>query len=65
MNVKMKKKGKRKMYIPPQMEVMYIEMEEGIASGSATVNPGDIQNPNTPDIEDWNIVNGGEGTTEI
>ena len=53
------------MYIPPQMEVMYIEMEEGIASGSATVNPGDIQNPNTPDIEDWNIVNGGEGTTEI
>ncbi|MDV4102687.1 hypothetical protein CMT19_16735 [Elizabethkingia anophelis] len=61
----MKKKEERKKYSPPQMEVMYIEMEEGIASGSASVNPGDIQNPNTPDIEDWNIVNGGEGSTEI
>ncbi|MDV3756091.1 hypothetical protein CMU20_13770 [Elizabethkingia anophelis] len=61
----MKKKEERKKYSPPQMEVMYVEMEEGIASGSASVNPGDIQNPNTPDIEDWNIVNGGEGSTEI
>lgn len=65
MNGKMKKKEERKKYSPPQMEVMYVEMEEGIASGSASVNPGDIQNPNTPDIEDWNIVNGGEGSTEI
>jgi len=65
MNLKMKKKEEKKKYSSPQMEVMYIEMEEGIASGSATVNPGDTQNPNTPEIEDWNIVNGGEGTTEI
>lgn len=58
MNLKIKKREERKKYSPPQME-------EGIASGFATINPGDIQNPNTPDIEDWNIVSEGEGTTEI
>ncbi|WP_407481114.1 hypothetical protein [Elizabethkingia meningoseptica] len=46
-----------KEYIPPHLEVDIIEMESGIAAQSASLSPGDVNSPNTPQVEDWN--NGG------
>ncbi|KUY26571.1 hypothetical protein [Elizabethkingia ursingii] len=38
---KMKPVPRKKEYIPPVMEMMYIQMEEGIANGSKVqINPG-------------------------
>ncbi|WP_407500528.1 hypothetical protein [Elizabethkingia anophelis] len=42
------KKDLKKEYMPPSMEVTFVEMEEGIASGSATVQVNSTQ-PN----EQW------------
>ncbi|HFK5529346.1 TPA: hypothetical protein ACGZ99_003423 [Elizabethkingia anophelis] len=32
-------------------------MEEGISTGSASLNPGDLTDPDTPKVEDW--IDGG------
>lgn len=55
----------KKNYLSPSFEIVRIEMEEGIAGTSATVNPGETGNPDIPKVEDWG--NGGdyEGTGEI
>ncbi|MEL5902968.1 hypothetical protein AAEZ35_10970 [Elizabethkingia anophelis subsp. anophelis] len=41
-------------YLPPRIEVEFVETEQCIASGSATVHPGDINNPDRPLVNDWN-----------
>lgn len=46
-------KASKQEYIPPVLEVIFIEMEQGIAAGSASLDPGNIGTPNTPQVEDW------------
>ncbi|WP_407490144.1 hypothetical protein [Elizabethkingia anophelis] len=66
LNEELKKKEKVKeitkwTYLAPQIFVEEIEMEQGIASGSATVTPG-VTNGNTDAVStDW----GGTDTTTI
>ncbi|MDV4042186.1 hypothetical protein CMT37_05010 [Elizabethkingia anophelis] len=43
----------KREYIAPSIEVTFIEMEYGIAAGSATLDPGNLGSPNTPQTEDW------------
>lgn len=51
----------KKVYLSPEISVIKIEMEEGIASGSATVTPAEL-NGNTDTVStDW----GGSDTTTI
>lgn len=55
------KEGFQKMdYLPPRIEIEFVETEQCIASGSATVHPGDINNPGRPLVNDWtdNDING-------
>ncbi|KUY29912.1 hypothetical protein [Elizabethkingia ursingii] len=52
----------KKDYESPKFSVIEVEMEEGIASGSATVSPGVDINGNTDAVStDW----GGSDTTTI
>ncbi|WP_407476763.1 hypothetical protein [Elizabethkingia anophelis] len=57
----MKKKEEEKLeYVPPTITICIIEMEQGIATGSATTSPND----NTSDITDeWE--DGSNTTGEI
>ncbi|MCT4285734.1 hypothetical protein CMU66_17765 [Elizabethkingia anophelis] len=48
----MMNKTEKKSYTPPSLEVVVIEMETGIAAGSASLVPGGT-NTNTPDVEGW------------
>lgn len=41
----------KKEYIPPTLEVIFLEMEEGIASASAQAITGGTNA--TPQVEDW------------
>ncbi|MCT3919065.1 hypothetical protein HZP98_05205 [Elizabethkingia anophelis] len=43
---------KKKPYMTPALEVTIIEMEQGIAAGSASVRPTDSLN--SPIREEWN-----------
>lgn len=49
----MKKQEKRKTYVVPRVAATVVELEQGIAAGSASVNPGDSSNPSNPKTEDW------------
>ncbi|WP_407488560.1 hypothetical protein [Elizabethkingia anophelis] len=46
----------KQSYIPPSVEVTVVEMETGIAAGSASLVPGGA-NPNTPDVKGWEEEN--------
>ncbi|AQX14101.1 hypothetical protein KRE40_13780 [Elizabethkingia meningoseptica] len=46
-----KKIIKKQQYIPPSIDVSWVEMEQGIAANSGYLNTG-ITNTN-PEIEDW------------
>lgn len=39
-----------KIYTSPRIEIQTVHLEEGIASGSATIRPG---GPNTPMQDQW------------
>ncbi|AQX12729.1 hypothetical protein BAX94_01175 [Elizabethkingia meningoseptica] len=52
--MKNKKMYLKKEYTPPLLEVVLVEMEEGFAANSANLKPGDINNPDIPDVTDWN-----------
>jgi hypothetical protein len=41
----------KKYYEPPVLEILYVKMEQGIASSSAQIVPGG--STNTPTITDW------------
>ncbi|KUY29914.1 hypothetical protein ATB96_17485 [Elizabethkingia ursingii] len=52
----------KKSYITPSFSVIHVEMEQGIAAGSATVTPGVDINGNVDTVStDW----GGSDTTTI
>ncbi|MBE8712377.1 hypothetical protein [Sphingobacterium hungaricum] len=40
-------------YIAPKIEVFYLEMEEGIATGSGAKITIEGTDANYPDVEDW------------
>ncbi|MDR2228612.1 hypothetical protein BAS09_02650 [Elizabethkingia ursingii] len=40
-------------YVHPELKVVYVEMETGVAASSATLSPGDATSPGTPQIDDW------------
>ena len=42
-------------YETPQVNIVLLEMEHGIAAGSATINPGNPNPPFTPEVEDWKV----------
>ncbi|RKF37647.1 hypothetical protein BCY89_27605 [Sphingobacterium siyangense] len=52
------KRGQKEFYISPRILSFKIEMEEGIATGSANLKPGTSQSPNEPSVGDRN--NGGD-----
>ncbi|MDV4042212.1 hypothetical protein CMT37_05140 [Elizabethkingia anophelis] len=55
-------KEEKKEYITPCISVINVEMEQGIAAGSATVTPGVDINGNVDTVStDW----GGSDTTTI
>ena len=41
---------KKREYVPPHIEVSFVEMEQGIAAGSAMTRPG---NGNDQITEEW------------
>ena len=47
-------KQKRVKYEAPSIELVEVELEQGIAAGSSDIHPGDQSTPNTPKVEDWN-----------
>nr|WP_199162709.1 hypothetical protein [Elizabethkingia sp. ASV34] len=57
---KLKENFPKKEYLPPMIEVEFVETEQCIAGSSATLHPGGIGNPNTPAVTDWtnNDING-------
>ncbi|MFZ4261159.1 hypothetical protein ACFRAE_03900 [Sphingobacterium sp. HJSM2_6] len=48
------KKNQKKSYVQPTMEVVHIELEQGIAAGSAEA-------VGSPSVNDWN---GGTGASD-
>jgi|GEM_PF-1173790 hypothetical protein len=57
----MKKQQKHKPYVVPRVTATVVELEQGIAAGSASVNPGGASNPSSPKTEDW-FDNGSQNT---
>lgn len=50
-----KEQSKSKLtYTAPSLEITVIEMESGIAAGSASLSPGDQGTPNNPGVTDRN-----------
>jgi len=49
--MKTKNQKKKKNYVPPEVIHITIDMEQGIATGSAQVTPGDTGG--TPAVEDF------------
>lgn len=49
--MKTKDQKKKEGYIPPTLRITIVEMEEGIAAGSAQVTPGGASG--TPLVEDF------------
>lgn len=49
----MKKRHKKLRYKAPTLEVVHVELEQGIAASSATISGGDSGNPFAPEVEDW------------
>lgn len=47
------KRLKKLKYEAPTLEVVCIELEQGIAASSATVSGGDGTNPYQPEVDDW------------
>lgn len=45
----------KKVYVSPTVEVTYVEIEQGIAAGSAsaTVNIGNADSPNKSPNDEW------------
>lgn len=47
-------KNKRKLkYEAPTLEVVFVELEQGIAAASVTLGGGDETTPSQPQVEDW------------
>lgn len=48
----------KKEYVPPTIEIVMIEMEQGIATGSATTSPNDGTNDIIDEWEDGSNTTG-------
>ncbi|WP_336834218.1 hypothetical protein [Sphingobacterium siyangense] len=48
---KKKSESTKKKYVAPKIERIYVDMEESIAAGSATISSGGVTN--TPQVTDW------------
>lgn len=51
-------KTEKKTYVAPTIEVLTIELEQGIAAGSATGTP-------TPGVDDWGDGSDGSGNGDF
>ena len=50
------KNNNKLTYETPTLGVIHIEMEQGIAAGSAAINSGsNVGAPHTPKVEDWKV----------
>lgn len=49
------KKDKKIKYETPTLEVIHVEMEQGIAAASVTVSGGDNEASYQPEVEDWQV----------
>lgn len=47
------KNSKKLKYEAPMIDVMLVELEQGIAATSSPVSGGNTATPNQPDVEDW------------
>lgn len=47
------KRQKMLKYVTPKIELLELELEQGIAASSANVFPGGETDPHNPDVEDW------------
>lgn len=47
------KNDNRIKYEAPTIEVVEIELEQGIAAASVTLSGGDTTNPHQPQVNDW------------
>lgn len=54
----MNKKEEKKSYVPPTIEIVMIEMEQGIGTGSATTSPNDGTNDIIDEWEDGSNTTG-------
>lgn len=54
------KKEKKIKYEAPALEVVFVELEQGIAAASVTVSGGDDDTPFQPEVDDWG--DGGTGS---
>jgi organic radical activating enzyme len=45
--------NKKIKYEAPTIEVMIVELEQGIAAASVTLSGGDPATPNQPQVDDW------------
>ena len=57
-------KQNKQSYETPTLNVLFLEMEQGIAANSATVVPGG-DGATTPDIEDWKDGGTFKGSKEL
>jgi hypothetical protein len=46
-------KMKKMNYTRPAVEITLVELEQGIAVGSAQMKPGDASTPDTPQVNEW------------
>ncbi|MDV4043710.1 hypothetical protein CMT37_12885 [Elizabethkingia anophelis] len=54
----------KREYVRPTITILHVELEEGIASGSATLRVGVTGSLDTPEVDDW--TNGGSiGDSDI
>ena len=47
------KNNKKIKYEAPTIEMMIVELEQGIAAASVTLSGGDSGAPNQPQVDDW------------
>ncbi|WP_407481777.1 hypothetical protein [Elizabethkingia meningoseptica] len=60
-NEKIVNHDQKKEYLSPTVELVFVEIENGIAAASrATITITSGTDPNGPDIEDWNT----DGSTQ-
>ncbi len=52
----------KREYVAPELNCVLIEIEQGIAAGSATLRFGAAGSEDTPQVDDWNN-GGGIGNT--
>ncbi|MDF2514903.1 MAG: hypothetical protein K0R59_199 [Sphingobacterium sp.] len=58
-------KTEKVKYIKPSIQSNRVEMEQGIAAGSANVNSGSSSNPGTPGVGDWSDTGSTDTSTDM